>query len=169
MLDEVEILVVNSNGKEISEQVRTEPPGPPPRRGHRSPEYFAEAARRYRKRKKEVIEQLKDENSRLKAENERLKLKLAGYELAKFGGRSSSPVNGLHSSVAYQEELAQKILDNGSQIPGVEVVKTDHSCFEVAPLNEMGNADGVAVLPANFELPTEFDVIDVLNEASMPL
>ena len=60
----------------------------------------------------EVIEQLKDENSRLKAENERLKLKLAGYELAKFGGRSSSPVNGLHSSVAYQEELAQKILDS---------------------------------------------------------
>jgi len=64
-----------SSGSEGSAQ-NVKPPTAS-QRGSKGPEYFANASRKYRERKKADVEQLKTENARLKTETERLRLELA--------------------------------------------------------------------------------------------
>jgi hypothetical protein len=173
--DAVDILVSGSTGKkqekegqekEGQEKEEKEVEKDTQLRRRYPPEYYAEASKKYRKRKMHLTKHLKEENAMLKAEIERLQGRCR--ELAKFECQCSPTVKGPHSpSSNCQEGRFLAYFDIGSLAPGVEMVVTDDPLDGAVSSEEVGMTDFV-VIPRQemLEFPVELDCIDLFDHMS---
>ena len=86
-------------------------PPTPSQRGSKGPEYFANASRKYRGRKKAEIDQLKTDNARLKMENERLRLELANCGKSPPGSNDAM-LKEIHSLLKKQSYWIEGMMDS---------------------------------------------------------
>jgi hypothetical protein len=102
-----------SSGSEGSAQ-NVKPPTASQRVG-KGPEYFANASRKYRERKKADIEQLKTENARLKMENERLRVELANCGDSPPDSNDAM-LKEIHSLLKKQNDWIKGMTDSESRL-----------------------------------------------------
>jgi len=86
-------------------------PPTPSQRGSKGPEYFANASRKYRGRKKAEIDQLKTDNARLKMQNERLRLELANCGKSPPGSNDAM-LKEIHSLLKKQSYWIEGMMDS---------------------------------------------------------
>lgn len=147
-----------SSGSEGSAQ-NVKPPTAS-QRGSKGPEYFANASRKYRERKKADVEQLKTENARLKTETERLRLELASCGDSPPDSNDAM-LKEILSLLRKQNDWIERMMDK---------LWVHHSTNEQEPLtavayNSEEPVDGVAGSPSPNSLLDDVDIdADMLPE-----